>query len=165
MRKLYPFGWIDRDLKELGFLRDMSASAAKLYILYVLAGGVHGRSCYSTKALREATSLANATICRARQELMDMRLITTEKEMVRGPKNKKPKIWVELQDLPVNTLQVKHRRSLALASGHKRAKQSQSMPRIDLPAWMKVGAERLRKRECCRSEQSEESKEDSSCLT
>ncbi len=61
MRTLYPFGWIDRDLKELGFLKEMSASAAKLYILYVLAGGANGRSCYSAKALQEATGLSNAT--------------------------------------------------------------------------------------------------------
>ncbi len=92
MRKLYPFGWIDRDLKELGFLRDMSASAVKLYVLYVLAGGAEGRSCYGTKALREATGLANATIYKARQELIDMGLVATQKEMVCGHKNKKPKI-------------------------------------------------------------------------
>ena len=46
MRTIYPFGWIDRDLKELGFLKEMPASAAKLYILYVLDGGAEGRSCY-----------------------------------------------------------------------------------------------------------------------
>ena len=116
MRKLYPFGWIDRDLKELGFLRDMSASATKLYILYVLAGGAEGKSCYSTKALREVTSLANATIYRARQELINMGLVTTQKEMVRGHKNKKPKVWVELQDLPVNRIEIKKRRSLPLSA-------------------------------------------------
>ena len=143
MRKLYPFGWIDRDLKELGFLRDMSSSAAKLYILYVLAGGVEGKSCYSTKALREATGLANATIYRARQELINMGLITTQKEMVRGYKNKKPKVWVELQDLPVNILQIKHRKPLAVTSERKRIRQPQQS--YAMPAWMKLGAERLRR--------------------
>ncbi len=91
MRKLFPFGWIDRDLKELGFLKEMSASAAKLYILYVLAGGANGRSCYSAKALQEATGLSNATIYKARQELSNMGLIDTEKEMIYGRKNKKPR--------------------------------------------------------------------------
>jgi len=113
MRTIYPFGWIDRDLKELGFLKEMSASAAKLYILYILAGGASGRSCYSAKALKEATGLANATIYKARQELRDMDLITTEKEMVCGRKNKKPKIWVELQDLPVDRVELKQRRDKA----------------------------------------------------
>lgn len=91
MRKLYPFGWIDRDLKDLGFLKEMSASAAKLYILYILAGGPTGRSDYSTKALTEATALSNVTIYKARQELKDLGLITTEKEMIQGRKNKKAK--------------------------------------------------------------------------
>jgi hypothetical protein len=144
MIKLYPFGWIDRDLKELGFLRDMSSSAAKLYILYVLAGGAEGKSCYSTNALREATSLASATIYRARQELVDMRLITIQKEMVRGHKNKKPKVWVELQDLPVNTLQIKHRKPLVVGSERKQMRQPQQI--YTMPAWMQLGAERLRKR-------------------
>lgn len=143
MRKLYPFGWIDRDLKELGFLRDMSASAAKLYVLYVLAGGAEGRSCYSTKALKEATGLANATIFKVRQELIDMRLITIQKEMVRGNKNKKPRIWVELQDLPVNTLQIKYRKPLIRASERKQTRQSQQ--RYEMPPWMQLGAERLRR--------------------
>jgi DNA-binding transcriptional MocR family regulator len=143
MRKLYPFGWIDRDLKELGFLRDMSTSAAKLYILYVLAGGAEGKSCYSTKALREATGLANATIYRARQELVNMGLITTQKEMVRGHRNKKPKVWVELQDLPVNTLQIKYRKPLVAANERKRVPQFQQ--NYIMPAWMKLGAERLRR--------------------
>jgi hypothetical protein len=144
MRKLYPFGWIDRDLKELGFLRDMSSSAAKLYILYVLAGGAEGKSCYSTKALREATGLANATIYRARQELIDMRLITIQKEMVRGHKNKKPKVWVELQDLPVDTLQIKHRKPLVVAGERKRMRQPQQA--YTMPVWMQLGAERLRRK-------------------
>ena len=113
MRTLYPFGWIDRDLKELGFLKEMSTSAAKLYILYVLAGGANGRSCYSARAIKEATGLANATIYKARQELRDLGLITTQKEMVFGRKNKKPKIWVELQDLPVDRIEVKQRRATA----------------------------------------------------
>jgi DNA-binding MarR family transcriptional regulator len=95
MRKLYPFGWIDRDLKELGFLRDMSASAAKLYILYVLAGGIEGKSCYSAKALIEATGLSKATICRARQELEAMGLVVARKEMVRDHKNKKLKVCMK----------------------------------------------------------------------
>jgi len=144
MRKLYPFGWIDRDLKELGFLRDMSSSASKLYILYVLAGGVEGKSCYSAKALREATSLANATIYKARQELINMGLVTTQKEMVRGYKNKKPKVWVELQDLPVNTLQIKYRKLLVRASERKRVCQPQQ--RYEMPPWMQLGAERLRRK-------------------
>jgi DNA-binding PadR family transcriptional regulator len=144
MRKLYPFGWIDRDLKELGFLRDMSSSAAKLYILYVLAGGAEGKSCYSIKALREATGLANATIYKARQELINMGLVTTQKEMVRGRRNKKPKVWVELQDLPVNTLQIKHRKPLVVESERKRMRQPQQI--YTMPAWMQLGAERLRKK-------------------
>lgn len=113
MRTIYPFGWIDRDLKELGFLKEMSASAAKLYILYVLAGGADGRSCYSARALNEVTGLANATIYKARQELQDMSLIMTQKEMIPGRKNKRPKIWVELQDLPIDRLEVKQRRNKA----------------------------------------------------
>ena len=113
MRKLFPFGWIDRDLKELGFLKEMSSSAAKLYILYVLAGGPQGRSCYSTRALQEATGLSNATIYKARQELANMGLIDTQKEMITGRKNKKPKIWVELQDLPVDKVELKQRRDTA----------------------------------------------------
>ena len=113
MRTLYPFGWIDRDLKELGFLKEMSASAAKLYILYVLAGGPTGRSDYSTKALIKATGLSNVTIYKARQELQDLGLIVTEKEMVSGRKNQKPKIWVELQDLPVDRVELKQRRATA----------------------------------------------------
>ncbi len=113
MRKLYPFGWIDRDLKDLGFLKEMSASAAKLYILYILAGGPTGRSDYSTKALMKATGLSNVTIYKARQELRDLGLITTEKEMVHGRKNKKPKVWVELQDLPVDRVELKQRRATA----------------------------------------------------
>jgi len=113
MRTLYPFGWIDRDLKDLGFLKEMSASAAKLYILYVLAGGAEGRSCYGAKALKEATGLTNATIYKARQELQDLGLITTQKEMAPGRKNKKPKIWVELQDLPVDRIELRQRRATA----------------------------------------------------
>ncbi|MBU4141009.1 MAG: hypothetical protein KKA80_03875, partial [Candidatus Omnitrophica bacterium] len=113
MRTLYPFGWIDRDLKELGFLKEMSASAAKLYILYILAGGPTGRSDYSTKALEHATSLSNVTIYKARRELEQRGLITTQKEMTPGRKNKKPKIWVELQDLPINRIEVKQRRNKA----------------------------------------------------
>ena len=143
MRKLYPFGWIDRDLKELGFLRDMSASAAKIYILYVLAGGIEGKSCYSAKALIEATGLSKATIYKVRQELEAAGLITVQKEMVRGHKNKKPKIWVELQDLPVNTLQIKYRKPLVRASERKQAQQSQQ--RYEMPPWMQLGAERLRR--------------------
>ena len=102
MRTLFPFGWIDRDLKNLGFLKEMSASAAKLYILYILAGGPTGRSDYSTKALEHATGLSNVTIYKARRELEQRGLITTQREMVPGRKNKKPKITVELQDLPVD---------------------------------------------------------------
>ena len=153
MRKFYPFGWIDRDLKNLGFLKEMSASAAKLYILYVLAGGADGRSNYGTRALMETTGLSNATIYKARQELEDMDLITAQKEMVRGHKNKKPKIWVELQDLPVNRVEVKSRRS-GLWPRKKHIRRShplvtnntqQSIPRIDPPGWIKQAAERLRK--------------------
>lgn len=92
----------------------MSVSAAKLYVLNVLAGGAEGKSCYGAKALREAIGLANATIYKARQELINMGLITIQKEMVHGCRNKKPKIWVELQDLPINRLEVKKRRSLPL---------------------------------------------------
>jgi len=157
MRKLYPFGWIDRDLKNLGFLKEMSASAAKLYILYVLAGGADGRSNYGTKALMEATGLSNATIYKARQELEDMGLITTQKGMVCGHKNKKPKIWVELQDLPVNRVEIKQRRDKAreeIAVRKIKSRRSgplvtnntqQPIPRIDPPCWIKQAAERLRK--------------------
>ncbi len=148
MRKLYPFGWIDRDIKNLGFLKEMSASAAKLYILYVLAGGADGRSNYGIKALMEATGLSNATIYKARQELEDMGLITTQKEMVCSHKNKKPKIWVELQDLPVDRLEFKRCRTpivIARTPKFRGTKQSQSIPRIEPPGWIKQAAERLRK--------------------
>ncbi|MBU3933794.1 MAG: helix-turn-helix domain-containing protein [Candidatus Omnitrophica bacterium] len=155
MRTIYPFGWIDRDLKELGFLKEMSASAAKLYILYVLAGGANGRSCYSARAIKEATGLANATIYKARQELQDMGLIATEKGMVSGHKNKKPKVWVELQDLPINRLEVKRRRNKA----HQKLKTKkvkkrraefieQDRPlcdRLFQPDWLKAGVAQLRR--------------------
>lgn len=150
MRTLYPFGWIDRDLKELGFLKEMSASAAKLYILYVLAGGAEGRSCYGAKALKEATGLANATIYKARQELKDMGLIATEKGMVSGHKNKKPKIWVELQDLPVDRIELKQRRAtahkeLSIKKVKKRRSEFAEQPRLlcerpyMAPDWLKEG--------------------------
>ncbi|MCQ9207986.1 MAG: hypothetical protein NG712_01210 [Omnitrophica bacterium] len=157
MRTIYPFGWIDRDLKEIGFLKEMSSSAAKLYILYILAGGANGRSCYSARALKEATGLANATIYKARQELRDMDLITTEKEMVPGRKNKKPKVWVELQDLPVDRVEFKQRRDTA----HKEiATKKVKKRRIDFieqekpfcekvyepPDWLKQGFARYKKR-------------------
>lgn len=143
MRTFYPFGWIDRDLKNLGFLRDMSASAAKLYILYVLAGGAEGKSCCGIRALQETTGLSTATICRARQELKGMKLIVVKKEMVPGRKNKKPKIWVELQDLPVNRLEIKQIRR----SGFRpRTTTLPSSPRIEPPAWIKQAAERLRRK-------------------
>lgn len=80
MRKIFPFGWIDRDLKNLGFLKEMSASAAKLYILYILAGGPTGRSDYSTKALEHTTGLSNVTIYKARRELEQRGLIKLPKE-------------------------------------------------------------------------------------
>jgi len=163
MRKLYPFGWIDRDLKELGFLSDMSASASKLYILYVLAGGSTGKSCYGIEALKAATGLSGPTIYKARQELVNMGLITTRKEMVRGHKNKKPKIWVELQDLPVDSISLKRRRApLSLRALQRRSDRgrnvrgsaassasSQSQNRVEPPAWITQAAEQLRrKREC-----------------
>ena len=156
MRTIYPFGWIDRDLKELGFLKEMSSSAAKLYILYVLAGGASGRSCYSVRALKEATGLANATICKTRQELQDMGLIATEKEMIPGRKNKKPKIWVELQDLPVDRVEIKQRR----AKAHKEIKAKkvkkrraefiqQGRPLCErpyiAPDWLKEGIKQARR--------------------
>ncbi len=143
MRKFYPFDWIDRDLKNLGFLKQMSASAAKLYILYVLSGGIDGRSCYGIEALKETTGLSSATICKARQELQDMGLITVQKEMVKGHKNKKPKIWVELQDLPVDRLEVKQIRRSGL---WPRTKNQQSIPRIEPPAWIKQAAKQLERR-------------------
>jgi DNA-binding PadR family transcriptional regulator len=156
MRKLFPFGWIDRDLKELGFLKEMSASAAKLYILYVLAGGAEGRSCYSAKALEEATGLSKATIYKARQELENMGLIITQKEMVYGRKNKKPKIWVELQDLPVDKMEIKQRREKAreeitLKKVKKRRTEfiEQERPFCERqyvpPAWLKEAFERGRR--------------------
>lgn len=156
MRTLYPFGWIDRDLKELGFLREMSASAAKLYILYVLAGGPSGRSCYSARAIKEASGLANATIYKARQELENMKLIATQKEMVFGRKNKKPKIWVELQDLPIDKMEIKQRRDNAheelKARKVKKRKTEfveQDRPLCERqyipPAWLKEALERERR--------------------
>jgi len=162
MRKLYPFGWIDRDLKDLGFLKEMSPTAAKLYILYILAGGADGRSCYSAKALMEATGLSNATIYKARQELEDMSLITTRKEMVRGKRNKKPKIWVELQDLPVDRIEIKHRRDKAreeiaikrikkkrigavIASPAEGGAKQSHKPYI-MPAWMKEASKKLQQK-------------------
>ncbi|UCB56724.1 MAG: hypothetical protein JSV30_05885 [Candidatus Omnitrophota bacterium] len=156
MRTIYPFGWIDRDLKELGFLKEMSPTAAKLYILYILAGGANGRSCYSAKALNEATGLANATICKARQELQDMGLIAVEKEMIPGRKNKKPKIWVELQDLPVDRMEVKQRRNTAhkeLTTKRIRKRRSEfiEQPRLlcerpyMAPDWLKQGVKRARR--------------------
>ncbi len=146
MRKFYPFGWIDRDLKNLGFLSQMSASAAKLYILYVLSGGTEGKSCYGIEALKEATGLSAPTIYKSRQELEDMRLIITNKEMVRGHKNKKPKIWVELQDLPVNELSIKRRSVILSPKRAKNLKHQQSQQKYDMPAWMQLGAERLRRK-------------------
>ena len=155
MRTIYPFGWIDRDLKELGFLKEMSASAAKLYILYVLAGGADGRSCYSAKAIRETTGLANATIYKARQELQDMGLIATEKGMVSGHKNKKPKVWVELQDLPVNRIEIKQRRNKAhqeLKAKKVKKRRTEFIEqdrllceRLYQPDWLKAGVQKLRK--------------------
>ena len=156
MRKIYPFGWIDRDLKDLGFLKEMSASATKLYILYILAGGATGRSDYSTKALTKATGLSNVTIYKARQELRDLGLITTEKEMVQGRKNKKPKIWVELQDLPVDRLEIKQRRDTAHKEiTTKKVKKRRAeftdqgkllCERLYQPDWLKKGVQNLRKR-------------------
>ncbi|NQT45873.1 MAG: hypothetical protein HQ593_00150 [Candidatus Omnitrophica bacterium] len=160
MRKLYPFGWIDRDLKDLGFLKEMSASATKLYILYVLAGGADGKSDYSTRALIEATGLSNATIYKARQELEDMGLITTRKEMVPGRRNKKPKVWAELQDLPISRIEVKQRRDkaregLIIKRIRKRRATSviarseatkQSHPKYTMPPWMQEAAALLRRK-------------------
>lgn len=160
MRKLYPFGWIDRDLKDLGFLKEMSASATKLYILYILAGGADGRSCYSAKALIEATGLSNATIYKARQELEDMGLITTHKEMVHGKRNKKPKVWVELQDLPVDRIEIKQRRDKAREEiAIKRIKKKRTntviaspvasgaeRPQYTMPDWMKELSRKLRQK-------------------
>ncbi|MBL7197634.1 MAG: hypothetical protein ISS47_06010 [Candidatus Omnitrophica bacterium] len=155
MRTLYPFGWIDRDLKELGFLKEMSASAAKLYILYVLAGGANGRSCYSAKALQEATGLSNATIYKARQELANMGLIDTQKEMIYGRRDKKPKVWVELQDLPVDKIELKQRRDTAhkeittkkVKKRREDFKEQDKLlcERLFQPDWFKEGAKRLRK--------------------
>ena len=156
MRKLFPFGWIDRDLKELGFLKEMSASAAKLYILYVLAGGAEGRSCYSAKALKETTGLSNATIYKARQELEDMGLVVTQKEMISGCKNKKPKIWVELQDLPVDKIELKQRRATAQKEiTRKRVKKRRTEFTEDekmlcerpyiVPDWLKEGIRQAKK--------------------
>jgi len=155
MRKLYPFGWIDRDLKELGFLKEMSASAAKLYILYILAGGPTGRSDYSTSALTKTAGLSNVTIYKARQELKDMGLIITEKEMIYGRRNKKPKIWVELQDLPINRLEIKQRKNKAhqeLKTKKVKKRRTEFTEQEKLlcdqpyqPDWLKEGVEKLRK--------------------
>ncbi len=133
----------------------MSASAAKLYILYILAGGPTGRSDYSTKALEHATGLSNVTIYKARRELEQRGLITTQKEMIPGRKNKKPKIWVELQDLPIDRLEVKQRRNkahqeLRVKKVNKRRTEfiEQDRPlcdRLFQPDWLKAGVETLRK--------------------
>jgi len=127
----------------------MSASAAKLYILYILAGGPTGRSDYSTKALEYATGLSNVTIYKARRELEQRGLITTQREMVPGRRNKKPKIWVELQDLPINRLEVKQRRNkahqeLKAKKVKKRRTEfiEQDRPlcdRLFQPDWLKAG--------------------------
>ncbi|MFH1645607.1 MAG: hypothetical protein ABIB11_04210 [Candidatus Omnitrophota bacterium] len=128
----------------------MSSSASKLYILYILAGGAEGRSCYGIEALKKATGLSAPTLYKARDELKQMGLIFVKKEMVRGYKNKKPKIWVELLDLPVNKLQLKQRRELA----HNNIKncrrglrpRTKKVPyKSNWPDWMKQGAEKLRK--------------------
>ena len=100
-------------MSEYTFGKNRDCPLFSFYILYVLAGGAEGRSCYGAKALKEATSLASATICKARQELQDLGLIITQKEMISGRKNKKPKIWVELQDLPVDRVEIKQRRATA----------------------------------------------------
>ncbi|MFH1644789.1 MAG: hypothetical protein ABIB11_00050 [Candidatus Omnitrophota bacterium] len=151
MRKLYPFGWIDRDLKELGFLKEMSASATKLYILYVLSGGADSKSFYSAKKIQEVTGLANATIYRARKELEAIGLITTRKEMVKGKRNKKPRVIVELQDLPVNKFEFKQRRDLAHNNVNKcrrglRPRTNNTPYKSNWPDWMKQGAEKLRRK-------------------
>ena len=156
MRTLFPFVWIDRDLKNLGFLKERSASAAKLYILCILAGGPTGRSDYSTKALEKATGLSNVTIYKARRELEQRGLITTQREMIPGRRNKKPKIWVELQDLPVDKLEVKQRRTKAHKEiTTKRVKKrrtefiQQDRPLCErpyvLPPWLKEASKRARR--------------------
>lgn len=155
MRTLYPFGWIDRDLKELGFLKEMSTSATKLYVLYILAGGPTGRSDYSTKALERATGLSNVTIYKARRELEQMGLITTQREMLPGRKNKKPKIWVELQDLPVDKVEIRQRRTKAHQQiTTKKVKKRRAefvqqdrlvCERVYQPDWLKEGVQKLRK--------------------
>lgn len=129
MCTFYPFGWIDRDLKNLGFLSQMSASASKLYILYVLSGGPEGKSCYGIEALKQATGLSGPTIYKARQELEAMHLINVCKEMVRGHKNKKPKIWVELKDLPVSRLEIRRRNApLSLEESAKGGRRGNLTP-------------------------------------
>jgi len=155
MRTIYPFGWIDRDLKNLGFLKEMSPSATKLYILYILAGGPKGRSDYGIKALIDATGLSNVTIYKARRELEQRGFITAQKEMVPGRKNKKPKIWVELQDLPVDRLELKQRRTQAhkqIVTKKVRKRRSEFTEeekmlcdRLYQPDWLKAGVQKLRK--------------------
>ncbi len=82
-------------------------------------------------------------------------LVATPKEMIYGHKNKKPKIWVELQDLPVDKVEIKQRR----ATAHKEIKTrkvkkrrtefiQQDRPLCEIPYrpdWLKEGAKRLRK--------------------
>ncbi|MCQ9207766.1 MAG: hypothetical protein NG712_00005 [Omnitrophica bacterium] len=84
-----------------------------------------------------------------------MGLIDTQKEMISGRKNKKPKIWVELQDLPVDKLELKQCRDTA----HKEITTKKVKKRRDefreegkllcelpyQPDWLKEGAKRLRK--------------------
>lgn len=133
----------------------MSASAAKLYILYILAGGPTGRSDYSTKALEHATGLSNVTIYKARRELEQRGLITTQREMVPGRKNKKPKITVELQDLPVDRIEIKQRRTQAhkkitTKKVKKRRTEFTQQERLLCerpyrPDWLKAGAAQLRR--------------------
>jgi len=77
-------------------LKKISPSAAKLYLFYIFSDG--GSSI--TKDLMKALSLSNVTIYRARRELKELKLITVEKKMIPGYKNKKPRIKVKLLHAP-----------------------------------------------------------------
>jgi hypothetical protein len=77
--------------------------------------------------------------------------------MVQGRRNKKPKIWVELQDLPVDRIELKQRRDTAhkeitVKKVRKRRAEFTEQPRplcempYEPPDWLKQGMLSLRNR-------------------
>jgi hypothetical protein len=76
--------------------------------------------------------------------------------MVQGRRNKKPKIWVELQDLPVDRIELKQRRDTAhkeitVKKVRKRRAEFTEQPRplydrpVIVPEWLKEGIKRQKK--------------------